>query len=151
VIWVDGDACPVRGEAERVATRRKIPLKIVCNGGIRPSPNPLVEVVYVGCGFDAADDLIAGRAAAGDVVVTDDLPLADRALVAGARVVKTNGEELDTRNIAPRLAARNAADIARGGGLAMLDGGGGGRPFTGADRARFSQALDRILAALERP
>jgi len=151
MIWVDGDACPVRAEAERVATRRGTPMKIVCNGGIRPSPNPLVEVVYVGDRLDAADDLIAEGAGPGDVVVTDDLPLADRALVAGARVLKMNGEELDNRNIAPRLAARNAADIARGGGLAMLEGGGGGRPFTNADRARFSQALDRVLTALERP
>ncbi len=149
MIWVDGDACPVRAEAEKVATRRTTPMKIVCNGGIRPSSNPLVEVVYVGDTLDAADDLIAESAHAGDVVVTDDLPLANRALGAGARVLKTNGEELDTRNIAVRLAARNAADIQRGGGLATLDGGGG-RPFTNADRARFSQALDRTLTALER-
>jgi uncharacterized protein YaiI (UPF0178 family) len=125
-------------------------MKIVCNGGIRPSGNPLVEVVYVGDALDAADDLIATEAGPGDVVVTDDLPLADRALVAGAHVLKTNGEELTTRNIAPRLAARNAADIIRGGGLAAMEGGGG-RPFTKADRARFSQALDRILTRLERP
>lgn len=151
MIWVDGDACPVRGEAETVATRRGKPLSIVCNGGIRPSANPLVEVVYVGDALDAADDLIAERAGPGDVVVTDDLPLADRALGAGARVLKMNGEELTSRNIAPKLAARNAADIARGGGLAMLEGGGGGRPFTKADRARFSQALDRVLVALSRP
>lgn len=124
-------------------------MKIVCNGGIRPSGNPLVEVVYVGDALDAADDLIATHAGPGDVVVTDDLPLADRALVAGAYVVKTNGEELTTRNIAPRLAARNAADIVRGGGLATMEGGGG-RPFTRADRARFSQALDRILTQLDR-
>lgn len=151
MIWVDGDACPVRAEAETVATRHRQPVKIVCNGGIRPSANPLVEVVYVSDVLDAADDLIAESARQGDIVVTDDLPLADRALGAGARVLKTNGEELTTRNIAPKLAARNAADIARGGGAAMLDGGGSGRPFTKADRARFSQALDRLLVAGRRP
>ncbi len=149
MIWVDADACPVRTEAETVATRRKVAMKLVCNGGIRPSQNPLVEMVYVGDALDAADDLIAASSQSGDIVVTDDLPLADRALNAGARVLKTNGEELTTRNIAPKLAARNAADIARGGGLAMLDGGKG-RPFTNRDRAAFSQALDRVLTALER-
>lgn len=149
MIWVDGDACPVRAEAEAVGSRRKTRVKIVCNGGIRPSENPLVEVVYVGDALDAADDLIAESVGTGDVVVTDDLPLADRALVAGAHVLKTNGEELTTRNIAPKLAARNAADISRGGGLAGMEGGGG-RPFTKADRGRFSQSLDRILTRLER-
>lgn len=150
MIWVDGDACPVRAEAETVATRRKTPMSIVCNGGIRPSANPFVEVVYVAQGFDAADDLIAERAGTGDVVVTDDLPLADRALAAGAHVLRTAGEELTTRNIAARLAARNAADIARGGGLAMFEGGGGGKSFSRTDRARFSQALDRILTEIAR-
>ncbi|MEL7026025.1 MAG: YaiI/YqxD family protein [Pseudomonadota bacterium] len=149
MIWVDADACPVRAEAEAVATRRKTPMTLVCNGGIRPSQNPMVETVYVGNALDAADDHIAEAAASGDVVVTDDLPLADRALKAGAAVIKPNGEELTTRNIAPKLAARNAADISRGGGLAMLEGGKG-RPFTKRDRAAFSQSLDRVLTALER-
>ena len=149
MIWVDADACPVRAEAEAVATRRRVPMTLVCNGGIRPSQNPLVDTVYVGDVLDAADDHIADASGAGDVVVTDDLPLANRVLNAGARVVKTNGEELTTRNIAPKLAARNAADIVRGGGLAGMEGGGG-RPFTKRDRAAFSQALDRILTALER-
>lgn len=149
MIWVDGDACPVRVEAEAVATRRRTKMVLVCNGGIRPSLNPLVETKYVDSGLDAADDLIATSARPGDVVVTDDLPLADRALVAGARVIRMNGEELTTRNIAARLAARNAADIARGGGLAAMEGGGG-RPFSKRDRAAFSQALDRVLTALDR-
>ncbi len=149
MIWVDADACPVRTEAETVATRRKVPMTLVCNGGIRPSQNPIVDTVYVEDALDAADDYIAEAAGVGDVVVTDDLPLADRALNNGACVLKTNGEELTTRNIAPRLAARNAADIARGGGLATIEGGSG-RPFTKRDRAAFLQALDKTLTALER-
>ena len=149
MIWVDADACPVRADAEAVATRRKVKMVLVCNGGIRPSQTPLVDTRYVGDALDAADDLIATSAGPGDVVVTDDLPLADRALVAGAHVIRMNGEELTTRNIAPRLAARNAADIARGGGLATMEGGGG-KPFTKRDRATFSQVLDRVLTQLER-
>ncbi|MEM9709214.1 MAG: YaiI/YqxD family protein [Pseudomonadota bacterium] len=149
MIWVDGDACPVRAEAERVALRQKVPMRIVCNGGIRPSEAELVEVIYVDSGLDAADDLIAERAGPGDVVVTGDLPLADRALSAGAKVLKPDGEELTERNISVRLAARNAADIARGGGLATIEHRAG-KAFSKADRARFSEALDRVLKEVGR-
>lgn len=65
VLYVDADACPVKAEAERVATRHKIAVKMVCNGGIRPSANPLVETVIVPEGPDVADMWIADRAGAG--------------------------------------------------------------------------------------
>ena len=129
VIRVDADACPVKGEIERVATRHRLPVELVCDGGLRPSANPLVTVVYV----------------TGDIVLTNDLPLADRALAAGARVLTFAGEELTTRNIAARLAARNAADAARAEMPLGMAGGGGGRAFSRADRARFSNALERMV------
>jgi len=75
-LFIDADACPVKAEAERVATRHKIALKFVSNGGLRPSANPLVEMVIVDDGPDVADMWIADRAGPGDVVVTGDMPLA---------------------------------------------------------------------------
>ena len=78
MIYVDADACPVKAEAERVATRHRQKMFIVSNGGLRPSPNPLVETVIVPDGPDVADMWIADRAGPGDVVVTGDLPLAAR-------------------------------------------------------------------------
>ena len=80
-LYIDADACPVKAEAERVATRLQVPVKMVCNGGLRPSRDPMVENVIVGAGFDAADDWIAERARPGDIVVTADVP--DHAVVAG--------------------------------------------------------------------
>ena len=62
-IYIDADACPVKDEAERVATRRQLKLFMVCNGGLRPSPNPLVEMVFVADGPDVADMWIAPGAA----------------------------------------------------------------------------------------
>lgn len=145
-IYVDGDACPVKAEAERAATRAKVAMKIVCNGGLRPSGNPLVEVVYVSEGLDVADDWIAAHAGEGDVVVTADIPLAARCVEAGALVVKPDGERLSVRNIGAALATRDLMTDLRAAN--PLSQGGGARPFSRADRARFSDALDRALRAV---
>ncbi|WP_375688903.1 YaiI/YqxD family protein [Pseudooceanicola sp. LIPI14-2-Ac024] len=147
VLYIDADACPVKAEAERVATRHRVRMLLVSNGGIRPSQNPLVEIVVVPEGPDAADMWIAERAGPGDVVVTQDIPLAARCVEAGARVLKPNGEALDARNVGQALAVRDlmtdlrAADPFRQGG---------GKAFSKADRSRFLDALEREIRAAGR-
>lgn len=146
-LFIDADACPVKAEAERVATRHKVAMKVVSNGGLRPSQNPLVENVIVDAGPDVADMWIAERAGPGDVVVTGDIPLAAKCVEAGARVLKHNGEALTAANIGNVLATRDlmtdlrAADPFRQGG---------GKGFTKADRSRFLDALERELRAAQR-
>ena len=142
-LYIDADACPVKGEAERVATRLGVPMVLVCNGGIRPPANPLVSLVVVDDGLDAADDWIAERAGPSDVVVTSDLPLADRVIKRGAVVLQHNGEVLNASNIGGRLATRDLLTEMRAAN--PLNQGGGGPAFSKADRARFLQALDRAL------
>ena len=147
MIYVDADACPVKAEAERVATRHGLRLFIVSNGGLRPSPNPLVETVIVPDGPDVADMWIADRAGPGDVVVTGDLPLAARVIEGGARVVKHNGETLNDRNIGPALASRDLmADLRSADPFRQ----GGGKAFGKADRSRFLDALEREVRAATR-
>ena len=142
MIYVDADACPVKAEAEQVASRHKVQVKLVCNGGIRPSGNPLIELVVVEPGPDIADMWIADRAGPGDVVITTDIPLAAKAVEAGAKVLKPNGEPLTQANIGNVLATRDlmydlrAADPFRQGG---------GKGFSKADRSRFLNVLDRLL------
>ena len=143
MIWVDADACPVRAEAEAVARRRKVPLTHVCDGGIRPSADPLIAVRYVDQGADAADDAIAEAARPGDVVVTSDIPLAARAVAAGAVAVTPKGELLTARNVGAALATRDLMTDLRA--AEPLRQGGGARPFTRADRSRFADVLDRAL------
>lgn len=139
-IYVDADACPVKAEVERVATRRAIPMVIVSNGGIRPSANPLVQTVIVAAGPDEADKWIAERAGPGDVVVTGDLPLAAKCVAAGAEVLKHNGEVLTAANIGNILAMRDLmADIRSADPFFQ----GRGQAFGKADRSRFLDALDR--------
>lgn len=147
MIWVDADACPVKDEAERVATRLQIPLAFVSNGGLRPSQNPLVQMVYVAAGPDVADKHIAERAGRGDVVITNDIPLAAKCVEAGARVLRPDGEALTPANIGNVLATRDLmADLRAADPFRQ----GGGRPFTKADRARFLEALDRTARAAMR-
>ncbi len=139
-IFVDADACPVKAEAERVATRHRLAMKLVANGGLRMSQNPLVEVVIVPDGPDVADMWIAERCGPGDIVITGDIPLAAKCVEAGAHVLKHNGERLTQANVREALAMRDlmtdlrAADPFRQGG---------GKGFTKADRARFLDALER--------
>lgn len=146
-IYIDADACPVKAEAERVAQRHGVTLYLVSNGGLRPSPHPLVEMVFVPEGPDVADMWIADRAARGDVVVTGDIPLAAKCVAAGARVLKHNGEALTQANIGPALATRDLmADLRAADPFRQ----GGGRPFAKADRSRFLDALEReVRAALK--
>ena len=144
MIYVDADACPVKAEAEKVATRHRLTVFFVSNGGLRPSDNPFVEMVFVPDGPDVADMWIADRAGVGDVVVTGDIPLAAKCVEAGARVIKHNGEPLTRANIGNVLATRDlmtdlrAADPFRQGG---------GKGFTKVDRSRFLDSLDRAIQA----
>ncbi len=147
MIYVDADACPVKAEAEKVATRHRLKIFIVSNGGLRLSQNPLVQTVIVPDGPDVADMWIAERAGTGDVVVTGDIPLAAKCVAAGARVLKHNGEPLTQANIGNVLATRDlmtdlrAADPFRQGG---------GKGFTKADRSRFLDALERAVQSAGR-
>ena len=142
VIYVDADACPVKAEAETVATRNHEKMLLVCNGGLRPSQNPLVEVVFVPDGPDEADKWIAAQAGTGDVVVTGDIPLAAKAVEAGARVLNHTGEAFTQANIGNLLATRDLmADLRASDPFRQ----GGGKPFGKADRSRFLDALDRAL------
>tara|TARA_B110000208_G_scaffold81711_1_gene104181 strand:- start:2246 stop:2692 length:447 start_codon:yes stop_codon:yes gene_type:complete len=147
VIYVDADACPVKAEVERVGTRHKVKMFVVSNGGIRPSPNPLVKTVVVPDGPDVADIWIADRAGAGDVVITGDIPLAARCVENGAMVLKHNGEPLTTANIGNVLATRDLMTDMR---AADPFHQGGGKPFSKADRSRFLDGLERALRASQK-
>ena len=145
MIYVDADACPVRAEVEAVAARRGIEVRMVSNGGIRPSPAPHVEMIYVSEGADEADKWIADRAGSGDVVVTSDIPLAARAVEGGALVVKPDGALLTERNVGNALATRDLmADLRAADPFRQ----GGAKPFTKADRSRFREALERVLRGI---
>jgi len=142
MIYVDADACPVKAEVERVGTRHGVRMFIVSNGGLRPSANPLVEMVIVPDGPDVADMWIADRAGPGDVVITGDIPLAAKCVEAGARVLKHNGDQLTEANVREALAMRDLmADLRAADPFRQ----GGGKPFSKADKSAFLNALEREM------
>ncbi|HEY6579119.1 MAG TPA: YaiI/YqxD family protein [Rhizomicrobium sp.] len=145
-IFVDADACPVKQEVERVAVRHGLAVHIVSNGGLRPSPNPLLRTVVVAEGPDAADDWIAGNIGEGDIAVTADIPLAARCLEKGARVLGPTGKPFTNDNIGMALGMRNLHRHLREstGGETWHAG------FSKQDRARFLGALENEIAAIRR-
>jgi uncharacterized protein len=144
-VYVDADACPVKDEVYRVARRYSMPVKVVANSPLRAPAGPLVEMI-VCPGFGAADDWIAERAGAGDVVITADIPLAARCLAAGARVLDPRGRVFTDTDIGAALATRDLMDELRQGGVVT----GGPAPMNAKDRSRFLSKLDEMITAVRR-
>ena len=148
-IYVDADACPVREEIYRVASRLHVPVHVVSNGSrpIRAPGLPNVEMVVVGAGADAADDWIVERIGAADLCATADIPLAARCLARGARALAFNGREWSEANIGSALAGRALGQHLREMGIQT----GGPATLTARDRSCFLEALDRLVHAARRP
>jgi uncharacterized protein len=147
-VYIDADACPVRDEVYRVATRYGLTVFVVSNGSrpIRPVATSLIRMITVGEGADVADDWIAEHITAADVCVTGDIPLASRCLAKGARAIAHNGKHWTTDNIGSALAGREIGRHLRELGVAT----GGPSSFAKTDRSRFLVALDTVVTAAMR-
>jgi hypothetical protein len=145
-IFIDADACPVKDEAYRVAGRHGLTVFVVTNSYVRVPDDPLIRRVAVPSGPDEADNWIAERAGLGDIVVTTDVPLADRCVKAGAVVLAPNGRPFDEASIGMALATRNLMADLRSAGQTT----GGPRPFSPKDRSAFLSALNREIVRLKR-
>ena len=142
-IYIDADACPVRDETLHVAARHGLKIFMVSDGGIRPLQNPLVELVIVSHGVDAADDWIAEHIGASDICVTNDIPLAARCLEHSAYALHPDGEPFTENNIGMGLANRELMQGLRESGEIT----GGPKPFGKADRSRFLDRLETMVQA----
>ncbi|MGO4436436.1 YaiI/YqxD family protein [Rhizobium sp. RAF56] len=140
MIYVDADACPVKPEILKVAERHGIEVTFVANSGLRPSRDPMVHNVIVSSGFDAADNWIAERATAGDVVVTADVPLAGRCVATGALVTGPTGRIFDNTNIGMATAMRDLGAHLRETGESK----GYNAAFSPRDRSTFLETFDRL-------
>ena len=140
-IYVDADACPVKNEIERVATRHNLETYIVCDGGIRPSLNPLIQLVIVNQGADAADDWIVDHIKKSDICITNDIPLAGRCLKKKAFALKPNGKSYTDDNIGIALATREIMEKIRETGEMT----GGPPPFSKADRSKFLDQMEMTV------
>lgn len=143
-IWVDADACPavIKDILYRAAQRWQIPVTLVANQMLTTPPSPLIKARQVPRGFDVADAYIAGHAAAGDLVITADIPLAAEVLAKQAHVLSPHGEWHTAGTIGERLAMRDMMQDLRDSGIET----GGPKPFSQADRRAFANQLDGLLA-----
>ena len=142
-IWIDADGCPaeMKQVVFKASARLGIPVVLVANAILRTPQWPLVSSVRVSHQFNAADDHIAEAAAAGDVVITADVPLAARVVANGAVAIDPRGEVYDETNVGERLAMRNLMQELRSGGAVL----GGPAPLRAGHKAQFAAALDRLL------
>ena len=150
-LYIDADACPVKQEIYRVAERHALKgtalkVLVVTNAPIAVPREETIERVVVGAGMDEADNWIAERAGAGAIVVTADVPLASRAVKAGAEAIAPNGRAFTADSIGMTLATRNLLDSLRSAGEIT----GGPKPFSPRDRSSFLAALDQAIVRLKR-
>ncbi len=143
-IWVDADACPkpVKEILYRVADRTEIQVTLVANQGMRLPTSPFIDLVQVGQGADVADDEIANKCEAGDLIITADIPLAARVVEKGALALDPRGKVYDKNNIGQILSMRNFMDELRGSGVET----GGPNSFGQKERFKFANELDKFIA-----
>lgn len=145
-VWVDADACPrpVKEVLFKAADKRRVDTILVANAYMQVPRSPRIRALTVPHGFDAADDYIVENAEAGDLVVTQDIPLAAQLVEQGVAVINPRGQELDGNNIGERLSVRNLKDEMRGAGMQT----GGPPPFGDREKQAFANGFDRVLTRL---
>ncbi len=143
-IWVDADACPraIKDILFRVAERTKISVTFVANQRLRLPNSAFIDLIQVGHGADIADDEIANKCEAGDLIITADIPLAARIVEKGARALDPRGTLYDRDNIGQILDMRNFMDNLRGSGVET----GGPSGFGQRERFKFANELDKLIA-----
>jgi uncharacterized protein YaiI (UPF0178 family) len=145
-IFVDADACPVKQEVYRVAGRCGLDVTLVADSWMRIPEAKNIRLEVVDEGLDAADDWIVDHVGRDDIVITADIPLADRCLKKGARVLGPTGRAFTDDNIGPALATRDLMSELREIGEMR----GGPPPMQKKDRSRFLQKLDEIVQDIRR-
>jgi uncharacterized protein len=145
-IYIDGDGCPVKDETYKVASRYQLKVFVVANKAIHIPLHPMVEMVVVAQGADEADNWIADNVSEHDICITSDIPLADRCLKKGARVLGPRGDNPTEDMIGDALATRELMKHLRELGEIR----GGPPAFEKRDRSNFLSSLDRIIQSIKR-
>ena len=145
-IFIDADACPVKQEVYRVASRYRLDVTLVDNSWMRVPNERWIALEVVEDEFDAADDWIVEHLQPHDIVVTADIPLASRCLKQGARVIGPTGKPFTENNIGQAVATLDLLSELRGAGEIT----GGPPPLEKRDRSRFIQQLDEVIQSIRR-
>jgi uncharacterized protein YaiI (UPF0178 family) len=143
-IWVDADACPkaIKEILFRAAERTGIMTILVANRFLPTPPSRYIKVMQVQSGFDVADNEIVRKLAAGDLVVTGDIPLAGEVIDKGGHALNPRGELYSRENIRERLNMRDFMESLRSAGVNT----GGPSTLNSRDIQAFANQLDKLLA-----
>jgi len=147
IIWVDADACPkvIKEVLYRAAIRTKTSTILVSNQPLTTPSSPYIKKKVVSAGFDVADKEIIDNVAAGDLVITADIPLADAVIHKNATAIDPRGSLYTELNIKQRLSMRNLHAELRSAGLVR----GGPPTLTKKEVHAFSNCLDKFLTAVK--
>lgn len=147
-IWVDADACPgpVKEVVMRACQKHAITAVFVANKDILLPASPHLTAVRVEKGPDVVDAFIAERAQAGDLAITQDIPLAAQLVARGVVTMSPYGETFSEENVGERLSIRNFMHDLREDGVRTQ----GPAPFGPVQRQRFANAFDRALSRARR-
>ncbi len=142
-ILVDADACPVvvKEILYKTSKRLNIEVILVANQRMRIPVSELVRIIVVSEGPDEADNHIVEIMEAGDLIISADIPLADRVVRKDGVVLDPRGEFLTEENIGERLAMRDLMEKLRSGGMET----GGPNTYGKKDKQEFANQLDRYL------
>ncbi len=145
-IYIDADACPVKNEVYKVARRYELPVTLVANSWMTFPESKRIRLEVVGSKSDEADDWIVEQVGANDIVITADVPLADRCVKKEAMVLGPKGKLFTEDNIGHVLATRDLMTELRSAGEVTR----GPKPLQPRDRSRFLQELDRVIQLIKR-
>ncbi len=142
-IWVDADACPkaVKEILFKTAIRREVKLTLVANQFMSVPTSPFIDTIKVSAGFDVADNEIVKMCNPGDLIITADIPLADKVVDKGATGLNPRGELYTEDNIKGILSMRNLMEELRSAGTVS----GGPAAFSPKDKQNFTNQLDKFL------
>lgn len=146
IIYIDADACPVKQEIFRVATRHNLQVYLVSNSRLSMAVEENVHKIQVSSDLDAADNWICERIEVGDIVVTTDILLADRCLKMGARAISPTGKVFNSNNIGIAKEMRELRAYLRETGVA----GSFNATFSKQNRSRFLQALEEMIQSIKK-
>ena len=144
-VFIDADGCPVKDEIYKVATRYDLFVTVVANKPLNVPLRTKIKLQVVTGDFDAADDWIVENVSENDIVITGDIPLADRGLKKGAKVLGHKGNEFTIDNIGDVMASRELQIHLRQTGEAR----GGPSGMTPKDRSQFLSKLDQIIQRIK--
>ncbi|MGA1195244.1 MAG: YaiI/YqxD family protein, partial [Candidatus Latescibacterota bacterium] len=147
-IWLDADGCPndVKDCVFKASTRTETAVILVADRWVKLPPHPHLQMIVVNSGFNAADDYIADNAVPGDLVVTDDIPLAHRCVSKEVTTLSRRGQEFNSANIGERLATRDLMEGLRNSGMIT----GGPAAYSANDKKKFAETFDRLLTQLKK-